>query len=69
MEDFGTCGRQGLTRCPTRIVSVVALAGLFVVEIGSAAPAGEVGACTTGVVQAISAGGRVAYSRWARTFR
>jgi hypothetical protein len=36
MGHFGTCERQGLTRCPTGIISVVALVGLFVVGIGSA---------------------------------
>jgi len=35
MEHFGTGGQRGLTRCPTRIISVVTLAGLFVVGIGS----------------------------------
>ena len=40
MEHFGTCGRQSLTRCTTGIISVVALAGLFVVGIGSAGPQG-----------------------------
>jgi hypothetical protein len=41
MKRFGTCGRQGLTRCPTGTIAVVALAGLFVVGIG---PAGLQGA-------------------------
>jgi hypothetical protein len=36
MEHFGARGRQGLTRCPTRIISVVALAGLFVVGTATA---------------------------------
>jgi hypothetical protein len=35
MEHFGTCGRRGLTASPKRTISVVALAGLFVLGIGS----------------------------------
>lgn len=36
MEHFGMDWRHGLTKCPTRIISVVALTGLLVVGIGSA---------------------------------
>jgi hypothetical protein len=44
---FGTRGRQGSTRCPTGIISVVALAGLVVVGIGSAGLQGAATAAPT----------------------
>jgi hypothetical protein len=47
MEHFETCGRRGLTRSPKGIVSVMALAGLFVLGIGSVGLQGA-GAATHG---------------------